>query len=199
MKKGLVVGAGVVALGLAGMPLFGAFAQDKVTDTVQITVNGSCSIGSTTSSTGTGNSFSTSLDNGNTATWEGDGTGTGVTGAGGKIVVSCNNSAGWNVKAVGGDGTTANTTMTPSGTGTAIATGTGTTGNSAWAFKVTGTSSVASFNNWSEVPATATKVAEGNTAVSEEEISTSYRVYIGLSQEADTYTGKVTYTVAENV
>ena len=200
MKKSIIAGAGIAAVSLAGMPFLGAFAaQGEISDTVKVTINGSCSVGSTNSSTGGGNSFTTSIDNGNIALWEGDGSGTGATGAGGKIFVSCNNSNGWNVKAVGGDGgATANTNMT-STSGKTIATGTGTSGNSAWAFKITGTSAISGFDDWSLVPGSAVKVAEGSAAVVEEEITTNYRVFIGLGQEADTYTGKVTYTVAEGV
>ena len=197
MKKKFIVGAGAVALGFAAMPMFGVFAASSITDTVQITINSSCSVGQTTSSTGTGKTMTEGdAKNGQTYAWEGT--------TGGSIKVSCNDASGWNIKAVGASTGTNKTAMTPTGSGTPIATGTATTGNTSnWAFKLSSTTHdsaiVASYKDWSAVPATATKVASGSTAISEGSFVTNYRVYVSPAQQADTYTGMVTYTVAAGV
>ena len=83
------------------------------------------------------------------------------------------------------------------GSGTDIASGPATSGaTSNWAFKLSGTGVVAAYQSFTTVPASATKVATSNAAASEVEIDTGYQVYISATQQADTYEGKVTYTVA---
>lgn len=189
MKKSLIAGAGVAALSLAMVPVLGAFAD--VTDTLTVTINSSCTVGSTTSSTGAGKTITATMSNNELKTWDSDGT------AGGTIKVTCNNAGGWNVKAVGASTGASNTAMTPAGSGTPIATGTATTGaTSNWAFKVSGTNTVAEYQTYKAVPATATKVATSSAAVSEGTINTGYQVWMSATQAADTYTGRVTYTVA---
>lgn len=189
MKKSLIA-AGAASLALAAMPVLGAFAD--VTDTVTITINGACSVGGTTATTGAGVSLSETMTNGSTKVWDADGT------AGGKLVVSCNDASGWNIKAVGASTGGTNTAMVPTASGTPIATGTATSGaTSNWAFKVAGTGAVAAYTSFAAVPATATKVATSSDPASALEIDTGYQVYVSATQEADTYTGKVTYTVAQ--
>ena len=84
------------------------------------------------------------------------------------------------------------------GSGTDIASGPATSGaTSNWAFKLSGTGVVAAYQSFTTVPASATKVATSNAAASEVEIDTGYQVYISATQQADTYEGKVTYTVAK--
>ena len=193
MKKSLIAGAGVAALALAAVPFAGAFAANSITDTVIISIQTACNVGSTSSSTGSGTTFGPEeVANGATKTWT---AGT----DGGTIVVSCNDASGWNIKAVGsGDDAQDKTVMNASSTGTDIATGTATSGaTSNWAFQVTGTNSVSSFNSFSDVPSSATKVAGNSAAVSEGTLNTGYRVYVSATQQADTYTGKVTYTVSQ--
>ena len=189
MKKSLIA-TGVAAVALAAMPALGAFAA--VTDTVTITINGSCSVGGETATSGAGVSLSETMTNGSTKVWDADGT------AGGKLVVSCNDASGWNVKAVGASTGGTITSMTPTAGGTPIATGTATSGaTSNWAFKVSGTGAVADYTSFAAVPGTATKVATSSDAASAVQINTGYQVYVSATQEADTYTGRVTYTVAE--
>ena len=197
MKKSIIA-AGATSLALAAMPIVGVFAD--VTDTVQVTIQGSCSVGQTTSSTGTGKTMTESdAKNGQTYTWEADGNN------GGTIKVSCNDASGWNIKAAGSTTGTNKTVMAPSNNAnTPIATGTTFSGaSSAWAFRVasstTGVSIETTYANFAEVPATATKVASGSSTISEGSINTGYKVYISPTQQADTYTGMVTYTVAAGV
>ena len=193
MKKSLVI-TGAASLALAAMPVLGAFAD--VTDTVILTIPSSCSVGQTTSASGTGKTMSElSAQNGETYTFDADGS------EGGTIVVSCNDNSGWMVKAVGsGDDATDKTAMNASDNGTDIETGTTFSGtDSNWAFMLdssaTGVSIESTYSTWAAVPSGATKVASGSTTISEATINTGYKVYVGTTQRATTYTGKVTYTV----
>lgn len=193
MKKSLIAGAGVAALGLAVLPMAGVFAD--VTDTVIVTIPDACSVGQTNASqTGGGVTLTeSSAVNGQLYSWDADGS------AGGVLKVSCNDAGGWQVKAVGASVGTPVTSMAASGNGTPIVTGTATSGaTSNWAFKVAGTTGAtveSTYQNFAAVPATPTKVASGVGAVSEGTIYTGYQVWISATQQADTYTGKVTYTV----
>lgn len=192
MKKSIIA-TGAASLALAAMPALGAFAD--VTDTVILTINSSCSVGQTQGSpvTGTGKTMEeTAAVNSHLYTWDADGS------QGGTLKVTCNDASGWNVKAVGSSTGTPVTSMAASNSGTPIVTGTSESGaTSNWMFKVAGTGTVSGYQSWSAIPATATKVATGNTAVSEGAISTGYQVWVSATQQADTYTGKVTYTVAQ--
>ena len=190
MKKSIIA-TGAASLVLAAMPVLGAFAN-SITDTVTITIDGACSVGSTDSSTGNGTTITDTLENGDTETYE---AGT----SGGTIKVSCNDSSGWHITAVGsGDGSPV-TSMKPSATSTAIPTSANATDASYWQFQVTGTNTVAAFNAFTAIPGSATKVAGNNAAVSEGTINTGYKVHVSTTQAADTYTGKVTYTVNTGV
>ncbi len=192
MKKSLIA-TGAAAVALAAMPALGAFAD--VTDTVILTISSSCSVGQTQGSpvTGTGKTMQeTAAVNSHLYTWDADGS------QGGTLKVTCNDASGWNVKAVGSSTGGTVTSMAASNSGTPIITATPTSGaTSNWMFKVAGTGTVAGYQAWSAIPGTATKVATGSTAVSEGAINTGYQVWVSATQEADTYTGKVTYTVAE--
>ena len=190
MKK-TVIATGAVAAALAAMPALGAFAD--VTDTVILTINGSCTIGQTQGSPVQGGGVEVKEENAvnnQLYTWDADGS------QGGTLKVTCNDASGWNVKAVGASTGTPVTSMVGTSGGTTIATGTAESGaTSNWMFKVAGTNTVSGYQSWSAIPATATKVATSTTAVSEAAINTGYQVWVSATQEAGTYTGKVTYTV----
>ena len=193
MKKSLIA-TGLTAVAFAAMPALGVFAD--VTDTVILTINGSCSVGQTQGSPVQGGGVEVKEENAvnnQLYTWDADGS------QGGTLKVTCNDASGWNVKAVGSSNGSPVTSMATSGTGTPIVTGTATSGaTSNWMFKVAGAGVTANegYANWSAVPATATKVATGGGAISEGQINTGYQVWVSATQEAGTYTGKVTYTVA---
>lgn len=201
MKKLIIAGTGVAALGLAVLPFAGAFA-DSVTDTVEVTISSSCTV-QATSGGGSGGStsgrtYTATLANGGTKTWTAGQTGDN---GGGVMTINCNNASGWNMTAVGSSTTTGAytdaTTMIPDAAGkTAIPTGT--SGDSYWAFQVTGTGTVSTYNSFSAVPSTATKVAEAAGASAGATVNTGYQVHVGDSQQAGTYTGKVTYTINQN-
>ena len=194
MKKSIIA-TGAASLALAAMPVLGAFAN--VTDTVTLTIDSSCSVGATTATTGAGANLSEDHASINTKyTFDADGE------HGGTIKVTCNDASGWQVKAVGSSAGADNTVMVPTGSGTAIATGTAESGaTSNWMMKVAGvgvgstTPAVNDFASWHAVPSSATKVAAASGAISEGAINTGYQVWVGSTQEADTYTGSVTYTV----
>lgn len=190
MKKSLIV-TGAASLALAAMPVLGAFAD--VTDTVVLTIQSSCSVGQTSATAGAGKTITESnAVNSHLYTYDADGS------AGGTLKVTCNDASGWNVKAVGSSTGSNKTVMVPTGSGTAIATGTAESGaTSNWMFKVSGTGAVSGYTSWSEVPSTATKVATSSSAISEGAINTGYQVWVSATQQADTYTGSVTYTVAQ--
>lgn len=192
MKKSLIA-TGAASLALAAMPVLGAFAD--VTDTVTVTIGSSCSVGGTTSTSGSGVNLSETMTNNSTKIWDANGEATG----GGKLVVSCNDAGGWNIKAVGsGADATNKHYMNAAGSGTDIATGTATSGaTSNWAFKLSGTGVVSGYSDFAAVPSTATKVASSGAAGSDVTIFTGYRVFVSATQQADTYEGKVTYTVAK--
>lgn len=192
MKKSLIA-TGAAAVALAAMPVLGAFAD--VTDTVVLTIQGACSVGGSGGSTTTTGKTITESNavNEHLYTYDADGT------AGGELKVSCNDASGWQVKAQGAGTGTPVTSMAPSASGTPIATGTATSGaTSNWAFKVAGTTGVtvvSTYQNYAAVPASATKVASGTAAISEGSVYTGYQVWVSATQQADTYTGRVTYTV----
>ena len=197
MKKTLIAGAGVAALGVAVLPLAGVFAA--VEDTVRITISSSCTVvGNNTQGSTEGKLFEANMTVNDEKIWDA------TSSEGGNITVSCNSGTGWNITAIGSSSTTNNssiTSMTPAlATSTPIPTGT--SGNAYWAMKVAGAGvgetspNVNTFASWHAVPATQTKVAASNQPISEGTLYTGYKVHTSATQEADTYTGKVTYTIA---
>ena len=124
------------------------------------------------------------------------------------VSVSCNDSNGYSVYAIGFTGDVdGTTTLVGANTNLTIPTGTSTsTASSNWAMKlsaVSGTSAPTilsdtngSFASYHVVPSTATKVATltSNTE-SSSSFKTTYAVAIGTSQPADTYSGQVKYTL----
>lgn len=182
MRKIAIAGVSAV---LAMLPVAGAFAATgtTVTDTVQVTIESACTITSTNAS----NTYSATMTNGQLKSDFGSTT----------MSISCNDAGGWHVTAVGsGADATDKTAMNATGSGTDIATGTATSGaTSNWAMKVTG-STATGFTTFSAVPGSATDVATSSVSTFGSEIVTTYQVFISNTQQADTYTGQVTYTLA---
>ena len=181
MKKLVTLGASAI---VAALPVAGVFAATgtTVTDTVQVTINSACTIESSQAA----NTYSATMTNGQLKSNFGSTT----------MSISCNDAAGWHVTAVGsGADATNKTAMNATGAGTDIATGTATSGaTSNWAMKVTG-GTATGFTTFSAVPSSATDVAKSTVATSQSEIVTTYQVFISATQQADTYTGQVTYTL----
>ena len=182
MRKIAIAGASVA---LAALPALGVFAAtgQTVTDTVEVTIGSACLI--TTSQTA--NTYSDSMTNGQLKSDFGST----------EMTINCNDAGGWHVTAIGsGADSTDKTAMNATGTGTDIATGTAQSGDTSnWAMKVTGTGATG-FTTFAAVPASATNVATGSGAVSGGTLTTTYQVFISATQQADTYTGQVTYTLA---
>ena len=128
------------------------------------------------------------------------------------VTVTCNDRNGYSVYAIGCSGSdttncsdTNKTKLIGASTNLTIPTGLSTDGSTSnWAMKLTpGTGTFAptilnGYNNYSLVPATATKVATLTSDINvsnSSQFKTSYAVAIASSQAADTYVGKVKYTV----
>ena len=182
MKKLVIAGASVA---LAALPAFGVFAATgtTVTDTVEVTIGSACTMTTTSAS----NTYSDTMTNGQVKSDFGSTT----------MSITCNDAGGWHVTAVGSGADNADkTVMNASGSGTDIASGTATSGAASnWAMKVTGTDATG-FTTFAAVPASATDVAKSTAASSQSEIVTTYQVFISATQQQDTYTGQVTYTLA---
>ena len=176
-------------------------ADDSVVDDISITVPISCTL----SGTGT-NSHTATV---NPGTYQADiGTTT--------LKAICNDNGGFSIYAIGYTGEVyGTTTLIGASTNQTIATGTATSGaTSNWAMKLDTISSPTptypitiqsdtngSFSNYHIVPTTYTKVAErqsGTDIGSSAEgstLTTTYATYVSSTQVADTYNGKVKYTL----
>lgn len=202
MKK-LAIAASSVAL--AAMPVVGVFAvagDGTVVDNLSVTVQPSCSISGdgTESGTAPALTYTKSVNFGNITN------GTSDTADGSTMTVFCNDGSGWYVNAVGGNVTGTGQTAVSNlngalNTSTPIAAGTATTGTaSSWAMKITKISGdvESDMTTFAAAPTSATKVAHSakeTSTTTSDQIKAEYQVYIGTAQEADTYTGSVTYTL----
>ena len=187
---------------LSGLVLSGSFvsADDSAVSNIAITVPASCTL------SGTGqNSHNADLNNG---TYTADiGTTT--------LKAYCNDSEGFALYAIGYTGEEYGVTnLVGANTNATIATGTATTAGdpdiSNWAMKLgTVTSPTPTypitidngFSSYSQVPSTYTKVAhrdsgtDTGTNAEGSTLTTTYAAYISKTQTADTYNGKVKYTM----
>lgn len=210
MKKIMMAGVGVAALGLAALPTVGVFAAtSSVTDTLEVTINKACTIRNdkTTVDGGTGvpttnNQYSVTMSNGQLRSDIGSGA-TGVTGENDSTIdISCNTTASdggsWSLTAAGKEGSN---TLSAGGSTTPIASGPATEGaTSNWAFKVSGVAAqggtftpVDDYNNkFAAVPASSTKIAEGSGSAT---LTMLYQVYVSPTQATGSYTGGVVYTL----
>ncbi len=194
MKKALIAGAASAVL--AAMPIVGVFAADgdlSQTDTVVVTVDSACSL----ATSNTGADYTATIANGafNTNI------------AGSTFTITCNDTGGWDLNAIGAGTATGDVTKMDASTNKDaddIATGTTLDGSvSNWAFKIAKGGSDASnitvttgYDNFSAVPAASTKIAKGTSTAGNSTITATYGVGISATQSAGTYTGKVTYTLA---
>ena len=220
MKKSLIAGASVAALGMAALPFAGVFAQSLTfTDVVKVAVQSGCSfevkdgsdaiidltsprvfyqqaeLGQVVTLGGTNNTGEiTDGTQGATATSEQN------------ITVTCNTSdaqKSWTVTAVGSQTTGNENKMLGALQGsTAITTNAqhleDTSGDTSyWSMMIDSTSASNDYDDWNVIPDTATEVATGTASTTAATFAPAYRVYVGTAQEADTYTGKVTYTLSD--
>ena len=194
MKKLAIAGASAV---LAAMPVVGVFAADGTlsqTDTVVVTIDSACSLATSNTS---GADYTATIANG--------AYNTNITGS--TFTVTCNDTGGWQLNAIGAGTATGDVTKMDASTNTDaddIATGTTLDGSvSNWAFKIAKGGSDASnitittgYDNFSAVPSQSTKIAQGTSTAGNSTIAATYGVGISATQSAGTYTGKVTYTLA---
>ena len=193
----LVTGMLVSATIVAGAILcsVNVSADDTATDNVSVSVPEACTI------YGTGmNSHNASIPNG---TYQADiGTTT--------LKAFCNDSSGFAIYAIGfSNEEYGNTNLTGAGAGQTIATGTATSGNTSnWAMKLATDSTATfpltidnSFGSYSAVPTSYTKVAhrdsgtDTGSSATGASLTSTYAAYISKTQSADTYNGKVKYTL----
>ena len=167
------------------------YATNSVTDDITIIVPASCTINTTVN-----NNHIATVEAGSYVDDIGEYT----------FKIMCNDADGFSVYAVGyTNDEFGNTTMKPStiASTNAITTGLATSGDiSNWAMKLASVSEnftiTNDFNSYHLVPAGYTKVATypSNTATTTgANIKSTYGAYISRTQPADTYTGKVKYTV----
>ncbi|MBR3256563.1 hypothetical protein IKG10_02765 [Candidatus Saccharibacteria bacterium] len=177
-----------------------AFADDSIIDQVNVTVSVSCTM------SGTGmNSHTATVTNG---TYQSEiGTTT--------LKAFCNDNEGFAIYAIGftEDQYTGedHTKLIGAVNNQKITTGTATSGNTSnWAMKLATISSPTpaypitldnGYSSYSQVPDTYTKVAHRDsgtdvgTSATGSELTTTYAAYISKTQAADTYNGKVKYTL----
>ena len=194
MKKALIAGAASTVL--AAMPIVGAFAANGTlsrTDTVKVTVDSACSL----ATSNTSGDYTATIENGASNTNI----------AGSTFTVTCNNTGGWQLNAIGAGTVTGDVTKMDASTdkdADDIATGTTLDGSvSNWAFKIAkggddaaNVTITAGYDNFSAVPSASTKIAQGTSTAGKSTITATYGVGISATQSAGTYTGKVTYTLA---
>ncbi|MBO7131926.1 hypothetical protein J6V85_01510 [Candidatus Saccharibacteria bacterium] len=217
MKKSIIAGAGVAALGLAVLPFAGVFAAatpaGDITDTLNVNIPAGCTIVNNNSTTGGNgsaphltNSYTVEMHNGELRTDIG-GTAdqTSGTTADNSIDVSCNTGAGagaeagWKLTAVGAGAGANNNDLYNANATDQIVAGTATSGpTSNWAFKIA-TASGASYatgysNAYAAVPSTEADIVTGSGSLANA-FTITYQVYVDQTQDTGTYTGAVKYTL----
>ncbi len=199
MKKSIIA-AGAASVALAAMPIIGAFAADGTltqTDTVIVTVESACSLATSGSTLNPASTYTATIANG--------GHDTDI--AGSTFTITCNDTGGWDLNAIGAGTATGDITKMDASTNVDaddIATGVTLDGSvSNWAFKVAkgGTDAgnitiTSGYTDFSAVPANSTKIATGTSTAGNSTITATYGVGISSTQSAGTYTGKVQYTLA---
>ncbi len=154
--------------------------------TMSVTINSVCGFGSNT-----GGSYSRTVTPAAAAT----------TITGDAISVSCNDSVGYSVYAIGysGDSYTGTNTDLIHNSNTAYNVKTNASfRGSYWKLKLAvsgGATVVGSYGSFQQIPSSYAQVAKYTTNTTSGTITPSYQVYIGETQPAGTYTGKVKYTL----
>ena len=183
-SSSIVLGATIFMSGvILSSPVF---ADDSVVDIINVTVPSTCTFGM-----GGGGTYARSMDNGETAVIVAN-----------NITTSCNDASGYAIYAIGFSGNSYSGTNTDLisnlNTNYNIKTdGTGSYGSS-WKMKITAVTNATvegSYGSFQNIPSTYAKVASYNTSTTEGTITPSYQINISNTQIADTYTGKVKYTL----
>lgn len=182
-------------------------SADSAVDTIEVTVKTACTLSSTLGST-SGVTGSTDGNGNNTYTVTMNVEETKEIN-GSILTTICNDAGGYSLYAIGysGDSYVApNNTKMLGSNGNSISTSTSTTGsNGSWSMKLAAVSGLTpptilnSFNNYHVVPESYTQVAKYTSVTSSASaagstIQAKYQIYTG-NQVADTYQGKVKYTM----
>ncbi len=196
-KSKIFAGAGIAALGAVILPaaVFAADGDLTQTDTVKVTVDSACSLATSGSSLSPASTYEATIANGayNTNI------------AGSTFTITCNDTGGWDLNAIGAGTATGDVTKMDASTNKDaddIATGTTLDGSvSNWAFKVaaggsTAPTIVTGYTDFSAVPSGSTKIANGVSTKGNSTVTATYGVGISATQSAGVYTGKVSYTLA---
>ncbi len=184
MKKSLIAGAGIAALGLAVVPFAGVFAADptpvNIADTITLTVAQGCEFSAGGSSV---NPNATSVATGGTADFGGN--------TKHEFTIKCNTKS-YQVEAVATD--LINTSATSHGEIGYVANATygeGVTNpgvDGQWTAVLTGGKTDAAISK------TKSTIKAGNSTDTDN-FSVEYKAYAGTAQNQGTYTGTVTYTL----
>lgn len=213
MKKSIIA-AGAASLAVAAMPIVGVFADDvEITDTLQITVEPSCTFKQDASPIDGVNARDTQYTDGSVA----GGTEAVFSTHSGThdFEFTCNNMSGFSITATPSNMTSWNPTGGDGGNG-AAGTGTGTitfTPYSAystnegisggterdgkWTAHITTTESEGVMTLADPTTAgTATTIVTKNQALGKAVFTATYKVYAGTSTPADTYRGTIVYNLS---
>ncbi len=205
MKKSIIA-AGAASVVLAAMPVVGVFADNYAgsltgsnTDTVQLTINQSCTFSGAVSTDATEGIINLGTYDAPTATTS--------TKNGGIMSITCNDEDGWTIKA----SATALNNPTSGDVQYTIPFGAQNAQGSKWTALLTIDANNTDLvtNNWSSY-ATAATVNGGTTVVTSNTDNTTnrvkpvvgmtvtptYQAVIGASQQAGTYQGQITYNFA---
>lgn len=186
MKKSLIA-TSAAAVALAAMPMAGVFAADdtQVVDTIQVTVDSACTFNAEQSASMSDTTYSATVKNGAEASFNNSGAH--------KFNVMCNNNSGYNVTATATPltGGTVSTNTIPY---TASYVNSGANGD--WSATV-----AAGTNNASAVTTGAitsgSVIVTQNAATASTDFTVTYKAYVGTTTPADTYTGTMTYDLAQ--
>ena len=181
MKKSLIAGAGIAALGFAVVPFAGVFAADptvSITDTVKVTVNEAC----TFSAGGASLTPSATIDAGSETTFDD---------AKHEFTIKCN-SKSYAVTATASDLTyqTTGDETAPTAHNKFSYTNSYTNGgvDGAWTTTLTGGDTGAAIK-------TASSTIKSGDATVSDGFSVAYKAYAGTEQTKGTYQGTVVYTL----
>jgi hypothetical protein len=162
-----------------------ASAANSGNGTMSVMVNSACGFG-----TRSGGSYSRSLSIATTTTINGD-----------AINVSCNDTVGYSVYAIGYSGDSYSGTNTDlihnSNTSYNVKTD-ASFRNSYWKMKIAvsgGASIVGSYGSFQQIPSSYVQVAKYTTSTTSGVITPSYEIYVSEFQPVGTYSGKVKYTL----
>ena len=198
MKKSIIA-AGAASAVLAAMPVLGVFADTTgITDTIEITVEATCTFNTGDSSVASDTTYSDTVANGAIAQLS--------NGSAHKFNVFCNDTDGWKVTA----GTPNNLTPPAASTtnshvityqASALPAANAAT-EGAWIATVSGAgvsaelSGITTVSNVNYIATTGGIIAQEGASTDGSSFTVTYGAYVGTETAADTYTGTIGYTLA---